>query len=300
MQNNQEKIDRLQTQIRRFQTDLEGTQEELRDKIKSLENVQIHHQSDLHQQLKNLTEQLNNERSINTKLNADLAKSLEVGLQLQLEIQSVKARTQQVQHEERKYSQTLQEKIRQITHELDLTKALHAEAENEFAKARARFQEELKSLESKNALLDEELKASKNELSQMVHQFEQLEEQMKQKSEEAAFLAQEVEKMSSSFSEVEESSVKHYEAFKNLSTVAENKIVELKIALDRKTAECRDFEGHLHQAVTQSQLLKQENANLKDYIAKINVYLQQSSSAPVPPAGAEAKPSSPPPAPASV
>jgi hypothetical protein len=46
------------------------------------------------------------------------------------------------------------------------------------------------------------------------------------------------------------------------------------MALDRKTAECKDFEGHLHQAMTQTQLLKHENANLKDYIAKINSYLQ--------------------------
>ena len=280
---NQEKIDRMQTQIRRFQSDLQDTQEELREKIKSLESVHINHQSDLHQQFKAVTELLNVERANNTKLNSDLAKSLEVGLQLQLEIQGLKARLQQVHHEERKHAQTLQEKIRQISHDLELTRALREETENELSKARAVYQDEQKKLDEQRANLEQLIVGLKSEVQEAKTAHDELSYQMNQKNEETAFLMGEVEKLSTSFTSVEESSVKHYDAFRQLSEVAENKIVELKLALDRKAAECKDFEGHLQQATTQNQLLRQENANLKDYIAKINVYLQSSnSSAPSP------------------
>lgn len=289
---NQEKIDRMQSQIRRFQSDLQGTQEELREKIKSLENVQISHQSDLHQQFKTVTEQLNTERANNTKLNSDLAKSLELGLQLQLEIQSLKSRTQQVQHEERKHAQTLQEKLHKLNHDLELTRALREETETELNKARNKFQDEQKKLEEQKIELESQLTLAKGEIQETIKTCEKLDYQLTQKNEEINFLMEEVEKLSSSFTQIEESSTKHHEAFRNLSEVAENKIVELKLALDRKTAECRDFEGHLQQATTQNQLLKQENANLKDYIAKINVYLQSASNS-SPAAGPVPTPSAP-------
>lgn len=244
----QEKIDRLQTQIKKFQTDLQDTQVELREKIKSLENVHVSH-GDHNQQLKTLTDQLNNERTINTKLNMDLAKSLEVSLQLQLEIQGLKSRSQQVQNDERKFSQTLQEKMRISAHELELAKALNEEMENELNKARARVLEL------------QEISAQEQQAKQAV----------------IDAMSFEMEGLSTAFAEMQQSSEHQNMAMKNLSEVAENKIVELKMAFDRKSAECRDFEGHLHQAITQSQLMKQENATLKDYIAKMNVYLQSTS-----------------------
>lgn len=291
VQQNQEKIDRLQSQIRRFQTELHGTQEELREKIKVLENVQVAHQGDLSQQLRQLTEQLNNERAINTKLNADLAKSLELGLQLQLEIQNLKARSQQVQHEERKFSQTLQEKIRQVSHDLELMKALREETETELNKARARFLNDQDAWNKERLEADGRLKGILSEKEDLLRANEELLSGLKNKDEEIASLSGELEKMSTAFGELEESSMQQTEVMKNLTGVAENKIVELKIALDRKTAECRDFEGHLQQAVTQNQLLRQENASLKDYIAKINVYLQASSA----PVSTSASTSAPPP-----
>lgn len=277
---NQEKIDRLQTQIRRFQTDLQDTQVEMREKIKILENVQVVHNGDLNHQLKSLTEQLNNERANNTKLNTDLAKSLELGLQLQLEIQNLKARSQQVQHEERKFSQTLQEKNRQITHDLELTRALREETETELNKARARFLSEQDAWDKERHEAENKLRATLSEKEDVLRANEELMAVLKLKDEEIANLSSEMENLLTAFGELEESSVKQTHVMKNLTEVAENKIVELKIALDRKTAECRDFEGHLQQALTQNQLVRQENANLKDYIAKINVYLQGSSASP--------------------
>ncbi|MBX3041960.1 MAG: hypothetical protein KF789_14735 [Bdellovibrionaceae bacterium] len=275
---NQEKIDRIQTQIRKFQSDLEDTQFELRDKIKALENVQVVQQSDLHQQLKSLTEQLNNERSSNTKLNTDLAKSLELGLQLQLEIQNLKARAQQIQNEERKFSQTLQEKVRQLTHDLELSRALREELETERNKARSRFLTDQEGWQKQKEDIEKSLEQRVQEKDELLRANEELLQGLKSKDQEIEKLASEVEKMSTTFNELENAALKQQEALKNLTQVAENKIVELKLALDRKANECRDYEGHLQQALTQNQLMKQENASLKDYITKINAYLQASPS----------------------
>ncbi|MBX2987563.1 MAG: hypothetical protein KF802_06670 [Bdellovibrionaceae bacterium] len=289
----QEKMDRLQTQIRKFQTDLHDTQAEIRDKIKVLENVQIVQNSDMNQQLKQLTEQLNNERAMNTKLNADLAKSLELGLQLQLEIQNLRGRAQQIQMEERKYSQTLQEKIRQTTHDLELARALREEIDTELGKARSRLVAEQESSQKEKAELESQIRAHMAEKVDLLRANEELLAALNNKDQEISQLHAEMESMSSSFGELEGASQKQQEVLKNLTGVAENKIVELKIALDRKSAESRDYEGHLQQALTQNQLLRNENASLKDYIVKINAYLQSSSPAPDAPAPAAAPPPAP-------
>lgn len=283
----QEKMDRLQTQIRRFQSDLQDTQVELREKIKSLENVQVTQSSDLHQQLKQLTEQLNNERSVNTKLNQDLARSLELGLQLQLEIQNLKTRAQQVQNEERKFSQTLQEKVRQISHDLELSRALREETETEFGKARGRFTGEQEAWSKERTEWQAKVALAESEKAEAQRQRDSLQVTLNTKEEEIRSLHQEIENMEGTFHELEESSLRQQEALRQLSEVAEHKIVELKVALDRKAAECRDYEGHLQQALTQNQLTRQENVSLKDYIAKMNAYLQSPPSSPALPVPAE-------------
>lgn len=206
----QEKMDRLQTQVRHFHSELQSAQSELREKIKNLESLQVP-SGEINQQLKQLNDQLQAERAITSKLNSDLAKSLEMGLQLQLEIQNLKSRLQHTQHD------------------LDLSKALKDETETELERAQG----------------------------------------------EIAGLNADLEKLSSSFTELQDASLaRQQESLKNLAQVAESKIVELKLALDRKGVECNGLEAHLGQALTQNQLLRQENANLKDYIAKIGVYLQ--------------------------
>ena len=52
--NHQDKIDRMQGQIKKFQSELQGSHIELNEKIRSLENVQFT-QNDLNQQLKQVT-----------------------------------------------------------------------------------------------------------------------------------------------------------------------------------------------------------------------------------------------------
>lgn len=253
----QDKMDRLQNQLRRFQNDLEGTQTTLLEKIKTLESVQVVQNSDLHQQLKQLTDQLNSERTTNTKLNQDLAKSLEVGLQLQLEIQNLKTRNQQIQNDERKFNQSLQDKIRSLNHDLELSRALREEVETELDKTHTKYASDLEAWNTERTTWQTKVTHLENEI-QTLHL--------------------DMENMEGTFEGLQTSSEKQSEAFKHLTQIAENKIVELKIALDRKTAECRDYEGHLQQALTQNQLFKQENLGLKDHITKMNAYLQSSTS----------------------
>ncbi len=246
----QQTLEKMQGQIRRFQSDLEGAHEELRDKIKNLESVH-YTQNEINQQLKTLGEQLSQERATNTKLNTDLAKSLELSLQLQLEIQAVKTRAQQTQSEDKKYNQSLVESIKALQNEVELVKALKEEVETELEKAMTTFHEQNEAWKKEKALLLEENK----------------------------FLNDEIGKLSNAFEELENSAQKQNEVLKNLMETAEGKIVEMKLALDRKVMESQDYYTHLQQSLTQTSLLKQENANLKEHIEKINQYLQNQGQA---------------------
>jgi predicted nucleic acid-binding Zn-ribbon protein len=271
--NKQQTLERMQGQIRRFQDDLQGAQEELKDKIKNLENVQ-YQQNDLGNQLKVLSDQLSQERATNTKLNSDLAKSLEMSLQLQLEIQGLKARQQQAQLEEKKFNQSLVDKIKALQNEVELHKALKEEVDGELGKAKQSFhasQEVWK--EEKNSLKRQILEANeeKNTANQMVSE---MSSQIEQKNQEIASLNDEIEKLSAAFEELHSSAGKQREVLKNLMETAESKIVEMKLALDRKSTESQDYYAHLQQSLTQCSLLKSENMNLREHIEKLNQFIQ--------------------------
>lgn len=273
----QQTLEKMQGQIRRFQDDLQGVQEELRDKVKTIENVQ-YHQNDLNEQLKNISEQLSQERTTNTKLNADLAKSLELSLQLQLEIQALKSRTQQAQQEDKKYAHSLLEKIKALQNEIELNKALKEEVDHELDKAKTSFHQQQENwLKEKQELKKnlEEANADRHGTSQVLAQMNQ---QMEEKNLEIANLNEEIEKISAAFEELHSSAQKQKEVLKNLMETAESKIVEMKVALDRKATECQDYYTHLQQSLTQCSLLKSENANLKEHIEKINQYIQAQAS----------------------
>lgn len=254
------KIEKMQTQIKKFHTELQDTQDEFRLKIKSLENVQVS-SSEINQQFKILTEQLNAERTINTKLNADLVKAHEISLQLQLETQGLKSRATQIQNEEKKYSQSLQEKVKQLQRDLELSFALKEEISIELAKAKNQFQ-----IEKSDWI---------NEKESFKSSLEEWTIKLTEKDSQISELNLQIESMSQSLNEIELASINQNEAMKNLMTVAENKIVELKLAHDKKSMECQDYYQHLQQSMTQQSLLKQENHNLKEYINKVNIFIQQ-------------------------
>jgi chromosome segregation ATPase len=149
----QQRLERMQGQLKRFQTDMQGSNEDMLEKIKSLENVNFS-QNEITGQLRQITEQLNHERLMNSKLSTDLAKSLELCLQLQLEIQGLKARAMAIQTEEKKFSNSIMEKNRNLQRDLELTQVLKEEISMEMAKARAATQREQNSwLEKEQGLL---------------------------------------------------------------------------------------------------------------------------------------------------
>lgn len=254
------KFEKMQTQIKKFHSDLLDTQDEFRNKIKSLENLQVS-KSEHNSQLRMITEQLQAERNINTKLNADLVKSNEIALHLQLEMQGLKTRAQQIQNEERKYNLQLQEKIKNSQKDLELNDALKEELSLELAKTKNQYQ-----------LDRDEWLSEKEKISSTI---EELNQKMLDKDDQIRALNGQIEDLQSSLNEIEEASHKQNENMKNLMTVAENKIVELKMGYDKKHLESQDYYNHLQQGLTQINLLKQENTNLKEYVAKVNQFLQQ-------------------------
>ncbi|WP_374034011.1 hypothetical protein ACES2I_15565 [Bdellovibrio bacteriovorus] len=272
------KYEQMQVQMKKFHSELVGSQEELREKIKSLENVSYGAET-LDAQLQGLANQLIAERSNNTKLSGDLAKSLELSLQLQLEIQGLKARALQMQSEEKKYSQALFEKNKQLQRDLDLNQALKDETAMELMKAKSAFAKEESLWEEQREHFENEIHTLKSERQNLQNTVEELQNTITQRDETITSLNEEIEKISASFSEVESSAAQQNDVLKNLMSVAETKIVEMKLALDKKSLEAQDYYSHLQQALTQLGVLKQENGALKEYVQKLNYYHQQAQHA---------------------
>lgn len=274
----QPKYEQMQVQMKKFHSELQGSQEVLLEKIKTLENVSYGPET-LDAQLKQLADQLSAERSNTTKLSTDLAKSLELSLQLQLEIQGLKARAMQMQSEEKKYSQALFEKNKTLQRDLDLSHALKEEIAMELAKAKHAFGKEQGLWEEQRELFEGDIQALKAEKQALEETLDQTKMTLTEREGTISSLNEEIEKISSAFSDVEGSAAKQGEVLKNLMTVAEGKIIEMKLALDKKSLEAQDYYSHLQQALTHLGVLKQENAALKEYVAKLNYYHQQAQQA---------------------
>lgn len=274
----QPKYEQMQVQMKKFNTELKGSQEELKEKIKNLENVSYGPEM-LDEQVKQLADQLSAERANNTKLSGDLAKSLELSLQLQLEIQSLKAYAIQVQSEEKKYNQALFEKNKQLVRELELHQALKDETAMELAKAKNAFVKEHQSWEEHRLQFQKEIENLQHDKNNLEETISTLSSTIAERDETITSLNTEIEKISTSFNDVETSAQQQGDVLKNLMSVAESKIVEMKVALDKKALEAQDYYSHLQQALTQLGVLKQENAALKEYVTKLNYYHQQAQQA---------------------
>lgn len=266
--------EKMQTQMKKFHSELQDSQEEIKEKIKTLGNV-TYGSEDIDSQIRLMAEQLNNERNTNNKLSGDLAKSLELCLQLQLEIQGLKARALQAQAEDKKYAHTLFEKNKQLQREVELSDALKDEMSLELAKAKNSFQKDQEIWVQQKDILENKLNGVQNDRAELHKQIEQLNQDLNTQHDQIKELNSEIEKISNSFNEVEKSAQQQNEVLKNLMEVAETKIIEMKLALDKKTLEVQDAQGQLRQSLTQLSVFKQENAALKDYISKLNYYHQQ-------------------------
>lgn len=272
------KYEQMQVQMKKFHSELQGSHEVLLEKIKTLENVSYGPET-LDAQLQQLANQLSAERAGNTKLSTDLAKSLELSLQLQLEIQGLKARALQMQSEDKKYSQALFEKNKILQRDLELNNALKDETAMELAKAKSAFSKEQQLWEDQRDQFESQIQALKTEKFALSQNLEESKATIAERDATIASLNEEIEKISTAFNEVESSAQRQHEVLKSLMSVAETKIIEMKLALDKKALEAQDYYSHLQQAITQLGVHKQENAALKEYVAKLNYYHQQAQQA---------------------
>lgn len=222
-------LEKMQNQMKSFHIELMNNHEEMNLKIEALENMTTSN-SDLSQKVLEVTELLNLERANNSKLSSDLARSLDLSLKLQLEIQEIKSKAIQMQAEDRK-------------HYLENCENLQLA-----------FQKEKINLMEANEDLLAELKAKETQVEEMTQKIDELEKSM---------------------SAIEKTSEEQSDALQHLMTVAENKIVEMKLSLDRVTSDKINLEGQHKQWSEQVNILKQENYNLKDYINKMTAYQQQ-------------------------
>ncbi len=271
-ENLSERLDNMQVQIRRSQEELNIAQQEIHDKIKNLDTLSFAN-NDLNRELKRMSEQLEQERMNNSKLSTDLAKSLELNLRLQFEIEEIRSKSYQALTEEKKHNTFLQDKAKTMSHELDLAQALANETRLELAKAKEKFQMENQNWLNEKRVLQMETQDHVASMEEKRLAIQDLHDQLTAKNEE-------IVKITESLGQYEDHTFKQHDMMKLLSEVAEKKMIELKLALDRKTIESQDYYSHLQQAMTQIHVLRQENGALKDYIAKLTALHQQKASAP--------------------
>ncbi|MES2803673.1 MAG: hypothetical protein V4654_14370 [Bdellovibrionota bacterium] len=222
-------LDKMQNQLKNFQIELVSNHEDMKLKIDSLEKMTTSN-SDLTVKVKELTDLLNQERSHNSKLSTDLARSLDLSLKLQLEIQEIKTKAIQAQMEDRKQYLENYENI-----------------QFDFQKEKARL------LDMNQGLAAES----------------------KQQEEQIEMLSGRINELETGMTEIEATSQEQAETIKHLMTVAENKIVELKLDGDRIQSELDNVRGQFEQSRTQTDILRKENTALKDYINKMTAFQQQ-------------------------
>ncbi|MFN7729497.1 MAG: hypothetical protein ACK5P7_10110 [Bdellovibrio sp.] len=257
-----ERLEKMQHNLRISQEELKATQSELQARIKSMDSMSFM-QSDMNQEIKKMADQLEQERMSNSKISTDLAKSLELNLKLQFDLEEIRTKANNMVVEERKMNQFLTEKNRAITNELDLAQALQNETRLELGKAKDRFQLENEQWNQQRRVLESRIKDLETLNDERSLQMEEKELSLKSHGDE-------IGRLNEILGQFENHAVQQNDVLKNLSSVAEKKLIELKLALDKKTIECHDYYNHLQQGLTQIQVLRQENAALKDYITKLS------------------------------
>ena len=114
-----------------------------------------------------------------------------------------------------------------------------------------------------------------NEMADRTAIIEEKKQQIQGFRDELEMKANEFQKAADTIKEYEHHTGQQHEMMKTLSEVAEKKMIELKVALDKKTIESQDYYSHLQQAMTQIHVLRQENQALKEYNGKLSNLQQQ-------------------------
>lgn len=270
-----DRVERLQGQLRKSQDEWKSAQNMMQERMANFEHFSTS-QNDLSQEIRRLSDLLEQERQNNSKTSADLAKALELNLKLQFDIEEVRTKAGQLVAEERKHNQFLVEKNRGLGTEIELSHAMNQEVRLELGKAREKFLNDQNQWSEDKTALDQTIQARKEELEMSQLKIDETEialrrkeSEFQKKSEECVTHMEEIHGLNEALKAFEEHAHSQNEAMKQLTSTAEKKLIEMKLALDKKIIESNDYYSHLQQALTQVQILRQENSALKEYIQKL-------------------------------
>ena len=99
--------------------------------------------------------------------------------------------------------------------------------------------------------------------------FTALENKLNGLEKENLFLKEQMNELEAGIDHFEDQSRKQSENIQSLTQVAEKKMIELKMSLDKKTFQHQEAMNHFQKVATQLAVLKQENQTLRDYIQKM-------------------------------
>lgn len=113
------------------------------------------------------------------------------------------------------------------------------------------------------------------EKNELLNANEEILSELKTKEAQVEELNQKINDLEAGMGELDKTTIEQGETIQHLMSVAENKIVELKLSFDRSQNDLLNANGELTQVKTQVDLFKQENYSLKDYINKMTHYQKQ-------------------------
>lgn len=271
-----DRFERLQQQLKKSQEEWKSAQSMMQERMQNFEQFS-NSQNDLTQEIRRLSDLLEQERASNSKISADLAKALELNLKLQFDIEEIRTKASQLVAEERKHNQFLVEKNRSLGTEMELSQAMNQEIRLELGKAREKFLQDQNTWTEEKAKLEAEIKSKNEEIEATCLKLDETEEIVRRQNkelqtqvEESARQTEEITGLNETLKSFEDHAFQQSEAMRQLTSTAEKKLVEMKLALDKKIIESNDYYGHLQQALTQVQILRQENAALKEYMQKLS------------------------------
>lgn len=250
--------------LHKFQDQLRQTQSMMLETLKP-QNSKDFLQASLQNELEKVSEQLSKERIQNSKLSADLSKSLELNLKLQFEVEEIRLKANQLLREEQALNSNLQEKLKKSDHELELAHAVNSDLRVELNRAKDSYQSEMDKRNKEKQNLNEQI----NSLTEQLNQSERA-----KKLYEAAIedLRKDKSHLSSSLDEYKKHAEDQNQVLNTMSELAQAKMLEVQAALHKKSAESKDYQSHLQQALAQIEILKQENVTLKEYFTKLSAH----------------------------
>jgi chromosome segregation ATPase len=255
--------------LQKFQDQLRQTQSLMLETLKP-QSSKDYLQVTLQNELEKIMEQLANERAQNSKLSADLSRSLELNLKLQFEVEEIRLKANQRLKEEQALSNSLQEKLKKSDHELELAHAVNSDLRVELSRAHDSYQAELdKRAKEAQGLLDQ--------INTLTEQLEQSGRSKKLLEQAIEDLRRDKQYLSNSLEEYKKHAEEQNKVLNTMSELAQAKMLEVQAALHKKSAECKDYQSHLQQALAQIEILKQENQTLKEYFAKLSQHSIQQS-----------------------